>query len=228
MASIDYSGNPNQRTPCVLVLDASSSMAAATPSGRTRIEALNLGIKALEDALRDDDMALGRVQISIVSVGGPTDDSEIMLDWTDANNFSAFPLQTGGSTPLAKGLQLALDLIEEGKENLKAAGVNYHRPWMMVITDGEPTDTDSEWNEAVKACRDAENAKKVEIFPIGVEGADISKLSEISSKSPIKLSGIKFKELFVWLSNSLGAVSRSRPGESIEIPTTDPWRDVSS
>jgi uncharacterized protein YegL len=228
MASIDYSGNPNQRTPCVLVLDASSSMAAATPSGRTRIEALNLGIKALEDALRDDDMALGRVQISIVSVGGPTDDAEIMLDWTDANNFSAFPLQTGGSTPLAKGLQLALDLIEEGKENLKAAGVNYHRPWMMVITDGEPTDTDSEWNEAVKACRDAENAKKVEIFPIGVEGADISKLSEISSKSPIKLSGIKFKELFVWLSNSLGAVSRSRPGESIEIPTTDPWRDVSS
>jgi uncharacterized protein YegL len=128
MASIDYSGNPNQRTPCVLVLDASSSMAAATPSGRTRIEALNLGIKALEDALRDDDMALGRVQISIVSVGGPTDDAEIMLDWTDANNFSAFPLQTGGSTPLAKGLQLALDLVEEGKENLKAAGVNYHRP----------------------------------------------------------------------------------------------------
>jgi uncharacterized protein YegL len=228
MASIDYSGNPNQRTPCVLVLDASSSMAAATPSGRTRIEALNLGIKALEDALRDDDMALGRVQISIVSVGGPTDDAEIMLDWTDANNFSAFPLQTGGSTPLAKGLQLALDLVEEGKENLKAAGVNYHRPWMMVITDGEPTDTDSEWNEAVKACRDAENAKKVEIFPIGVEGADISKLSEISSKSPIKLSGIKFKELFVWLSNSLGAVSRSRPGEIVEIPATDPWRDVSS
>lgn len=228
MASIDYSGNPNQRTPCVLVLDASSSMSAATPSGRTRIEALNSGIKALEDALRDDDMALGRVQIAIVSVGGPSDDAEIMLDWTDANNFSAFPLQTGGSTPLAKGLQLALDLVEEGKENLKAAGVNYHRPWMMVITDGEPTDIDSEWNDAVKACRDAENAKKVEIFPIGVEGADISKLSEISSKSPIKLSGIKFKELFVWLSNSLGAVSRSRPGEDIEIPTTDPWRDVSS
>ncbi len=228
MVSIDYSGNPNQRTPCVLVLDASSSMSAATPSGRTRIEALNLGIKALEDALRDDDMALGRVQISIVSVGGPTDDAEIMLDWTDANNFSAFPLQTGGSTPLAKGLQLALDLVEEGKENLKAAGVNYHRPWMMVITDGEPTDIESEWDEAVKACRDAEIAKKVEIFPIGVEGADISKLSEISSKAPIKLSGIKFKELFVWLSNSLGAVSRSRPGEIVEIPATDPWRDVSS
>jgi uncharacterized protein YegL len=37
---------------------------------------------------------------------------------------------------------------------------------------------------------------------------------------------MKFKELFVWLSDSLSAVTQSRPGEDITLPDTDPWRHV--
>ena len=44
MSLVDYSANPNQRTPCVLVLDASSSMEQREADGRTRISALNEGV----------------------------------------------------------------------------------------------------------------------------------------------------------------------------------------
>jgi uncharacterized protein YegL len=226
MSTVDYSSNPNQRTPCVLVLDASGSMDTVGASGKTRMQALNEGIKALEQCLRDDDTALTRVQLAIVSVGGPTNDADIMMDWTDANHFQAFPLTTGGATPLGKGVDLALRLIEEGKQNLKQAGIGYTRPWMMVISDGEPTDDRSAWNAAAQLCRTAEVDKKVEIFCIGVEGANLKTLGELCVKPPLMLDGIKFKELFVWLSSSLSAASRSRPGASLQLPSTDVWRNV--
>ena len=41
---------------------------------------------------------------------------------------------------MGKGLKIALDLVEDGKDNLKANGISYTRPWIIVISDGEPTD----------------------------------------------------------------------------------------
>ncbi|MDC6484640.1 VWA domain-containing protein, partial [Methylophilaceae bacterium] len=217
--------NPNQRTPCVLVLDASASMSDETSTGETRMDGLNKGVAELESAIKKDDVALGRVQLAIVSVGGMSWDADIMMDWTDAVNFSSFPIQTGGATPLAKGLKLALQLVEDGKNDLNAAGISYTRPWIIVISDGEPTDIEL-WDEAVSDCIEAEADKKVEIFAIGVEDADMDTLGQITSKPSLKLNGLKFKELFVWLSSSLSAASRSRPGENVQLPSTDPWRDV--
>lgn len=226
MSAVDYSGNPNQRTPCVLVLDTSGSMQATTSTGKSRIAELNEGIIALERSLKEDTTALVRVQLAIVSVGGPQDDADMMMDWTDATHFQSFPLTADGSTPLGRGLRIGLQLVEQAKQNLKASGVSYTRPWMMVITDGEPTDSGEEWSVAISECKAAEAAKKVEIFAIGVEGANVSKMSEFTSKPPLMLGGMKFKELFVWLSASLSAASRSRPGEKLELPSTDPWRHV--
>ena len=226
MSGIDYSGNANQRTPCVLVLDASGSMSTSTNSGRTRMEEMMTGISTLQSELHDDDTALVRVQLAIVSVGGPSNDAEIMLDWTDATDFQAFPIRPNGTTPLGKGVQIALQMVEQAKQNLRAAGVSYTRPWMMVISDGEPTDPADVWSAAVKECRAAEASRKVEVFCIGVEGANLARMAELSAKPPQMLSGTKFRELFVWLSASLSAASRSRPGENIQLPSPDPWRNV--
>jgi uncharacterized protein YegL len=226
MSNVDFANNPNQRTPCVLVLDISGSMQTLTTTGRSRIDELNEGLVALEQSLNEDDSARVRVQLAIVAVGGPQGDADIMMDWTDATHFQSFPLKADGATPLGRGLRIGLNMIEQAKQNLKSAGVSYTRPWMMVITDGEPTDSPQEWATAVNECKAAQAAKKVEIFAIGVQGADTSNMSEFTSRPPSTLSGMKFKELFVWLSASLSAASRSRPGETLELPSADPWRHV--
>lgn len=224
--SMDLGNNPNQRTPCVLVLDLSYSMGQSGNGGVIPIDELNLGLQSLEDALKSDPSAKTRVQLAIVAVGGPKSDASVLMDWTDVVNFEAFKLKANGNTPLGEGLNLALDLIEHGKQQLKSAGISYTRPWMMVISDGEPTSAEGIWEQAVNRCLAAQDQKKVELFSIGVVGANLNKLGEFSRKPVQTLQAVKFKELFVWISSSLSAASRSRPGETVQLDSTDPWRNV--
>ena len=225
--TVDYVNNPNQRTPCVLVLDASYSMSTKTSSGKTRIQLLNEGLKEFEKALRSDSTALTRVQVSIVLVGGPNSTAELLMDWTDANYFTAFKLKEGGNTPLAEGLELGLNLVETAKSNLNQSGLSYTRPWMLVMSDGEPTSLQSDWKTAAEKCKQAITNKKVMIFPIGIDSASGGKrLDEISDRPCNDMQETKFNEFFVWLSESLSAVTRSRPGDTVELPDTDPWRHV--
>lgn len=228
MSNVDYVGNPNQRTPCVLVLDTSGSMTLDAGNGKSRIEELNQGLYTLQDCLQNDPAALTRVQLAIVTVGGPSNNAEIMMDLTDANHFdaSSFQLSADGTTPLGAGLQLALELVEQGKNNLKSQGISYTRPWIFVISDGEPTDPDSVWQAATQEMIKAQNSNKVEVFVIGVGGANLAKLEEMSTRPALELDGLKFDQLFVWLSSSLSAASRSRPGDKLELNPTDPWRNV--
>ncbi len=222
----DYVNNPNQRTPCILVLDASYSMHESKINGYVPIEELNKGIIELEHTLKDDPTALTHVQLAIISVGGHQNEASIVMQWTDVVNFEAFPLKAGYGTPLAEGLLIALHMIEQGKQELRSAGISYTRPWIFVISDGEPTSDETLWNQAIQECKTAQSENKVEVFSIAVEGANLDKLSQFSTRPVIQLSGVKFKELFVWLSSSLSAASKSQPGDRVELPSTDPWRDV--
>lgn len=220
----DLIRNPNQRTACVLVLDASGSMKSMTASGRARIQELNDGLRIFEAELKKDPTAKVRVQVSIVCVGGPAGEREadIMQEWTDAVRFQAFDLTASGETPLGKGMEIALRVVEDQKLAYKAAGIGYTRPWIIVITDGEPTD-EAEWERAVAACHRAEHENKCVIWPIGVEGVNVSKLQRLTSNRVQLVDEVKFKELFKWLSTSLRALSRAAPGEEIQTPSTDAW-----
>ena len=96
------------------------------------------------------------------------------------NHFSAFNLKEGGNTPLAEGLELGLDLIENAKANLKTNGISYTRPWMFVMSDGEPTSNIKDWERVSEACKEAIKDKKVMIFPIAVDSSSDGKLNDIS------------------------------------------------
>jgi uncharacterized protein YegL len=198
-------------------------MSMRTSSGATRIEELNRGLKALEDDLRSDPTAMTRVQLAIVCVGGPAGEADVMMDWTDAKDFQAFELTHGGLTYLGKGLELALEMVEHQKQVYRAHGVPYTRPWVMVITDGEPTDEPQDWAKVVAACRAAEGARKCTIYPIGVGGANLKVLQEVSRTPALVLDQVKFVELFQWLSSSLTTASRSAQGDTVQLAPTNPW-----
>lgn len=218
-----YHKNPSQRTPCVLVLDASGSMASEISPGRRRIDELNRGLLLLQEELRNDETAALRVQLAIICVGGPSDTSELLLDWTDAFDFEPPTLEANGQTPLGLGMRLALHHVDQHKLTLRRNGIGYTRPWIMVISDGDPTDDPAVWQGVVEECRQAESGKRCVIFPIGVEDAKLEPLQQLSSTRAARLSGMRFKEYFLWLSASLQSVSRSTPGDSVALPATSPW-----
>jgi uncharacterized protein YegL len=226
MTNVNYATNLSQRTPCILVLDASASMGSKTSSGQTRIELLNDGISAFHQALNDDEIALSRVQVAAISVGGDTHNAELLMDWTDASDFQPFELVAGSSTPLGAGTILALRTIKSQKKILRQHGISYTRPWIFILTDGDPTDNEDVWDAACEEAREAEESGSAEIFSIGIDEAGIGKLSKLSRRPPIMMDSVQFRELFVWLSASLGQITRSVPGQHVDLPPHDPWSAV--
>ena len=200
--------NPDPRCACVLVLDTSGSMHGE------RINELNAGLTAFRDAIQSDTVAQSRVEIAIVTFGP----AQLTQDFTEAGNFNPPTLTASGDTPMGSALQQALDLISVRKQLYKDNGVPYYRPWVLLISDGAPTDG---WKQVAKRIKDEEAAKGIVFFAVGVDGADMNVLSELSARTPMALKGLHFRELFVWLSASLQKVSQSQPGQQVALDKPD-------
>jgi uncharacterized protein YegL len=205
---VDFADNTNQRTPCVLILDGSGSMAGEP------IDSLNKGLAQLESDLAADTVARERVRLLVLAVGG-RDEVNVVHDWADAINFKAPTIAANGSTPLGKALDTALERIEDAKRDMKQAGVAYTRPLIYMITDGQPTDP--EWDAAAGRCRSAIAAKKVQLFAIGTgDQVSYDALRETGG-TMLKLKGLNFKELFQFLSASVSSASQAAPGQNTQV-----------
>jgi uncharacterized protein YegL len=206
--AVEFAENPEPRVPCVLIVDTSTSM-----HGR-RLDELNKGLELYRQELLADPLASKRVEVAVVTFGGRV---TRLVDFVTAAEFQPPKLQAIGGTPMGAAITEALDMIEERKASYRENGVAYYRPWAFMITDGEPND---HWKPVVSRVHLGEKQKTVSFFAVGVEGANMEVLEEISVRKPLWLQGTKFCEMFSWLSNSQQAVSRSSPGD--EVPLEDP------
>ena len=213
---VEFADNANERTPCVLVLDCSGSMRGEP------IKQLNAGLSALEQELKADIDASSRVQLLIIKACGK-DEAVVSSDWVDAMNFTAPTMEAGGLTPLGKAMELALQKIEEQKCLYDSCGVTFKRPWIFLISDGEPTDYG--WEQAAEKCRYAQQNKKVIIQAVGTQGANLEKLAKFSLMSPKRLTGLKFTEFFLWLSRSVSCISKAAPNANDLLEDIDAWNE---
>lgn len=212
----EFAENPEPRCPCILLLDTSGSMKGEP------ITQLNEGLTTFKDELAADALAQKRVEVALITFG-PV---QVHNEFQTADQFQPPTLATTGDTPMGAAIQLALTLLEQRKQTYKSNGISYYRPWVFLITDGAPTDA---WKEVAKRVHFEEEAKKLSFFAVGVEGAHFDILEQIAVRKPLKLKELRFRDLFVWLSNSLSAVSRSNVDDQVQLqnPTTpEGWAKV--
>ncbi|MBX2907156.1 MAG: VWA domain-containing protein [Taibaiella sp.] len=211
--SDNFADNPEPRCPCVLLLDTSGSMAGMP------IAQLNDGVRTFRQELLQDPLATKRVEVAVVTFGPVS----IETDFHTVPNFHPRELETTGDTPMGEAIMTGINLVNRRKKEYKENGIAYYKPWIILITDGAPTD---EWTSAAAAVRKGEDAKSFAFFAIGVESANMEILKQISVRSPLKLKGLMFREFFIWLSASMKMVSAKTPGSAINLLPPSGWSEL--
>jgi uncharacterized protein YegL len=211
--SDNFADNPEPRCPCVLLLDTSGSM------GGSPIRQLNEGVNTFKQELMNDPLATKRVEVAIVTFGPVT----IQSDFHTVPNFHPADMDADGDTPIGSAVSMGIDMVARRKKEYKEHGISYYKPWIILITDGAPTD---EWANAARQVREGEAAKSFAFFAIGVEGASLDILKQISVRAPLKLKGLMFREFFMWLSASMKTVSAKNPGSALNLLPPSGWSEL--
>ena len=212
----DLIDNPTPRCPVALVLDTSGSMSGAP------IAVLNAGVQLFIEEVKNDDLARWSVELAVYTAGGTAERVQEFIGIEQIPGIA--PFSADGTTPLGEATTMALNDLEQRKRAYKANGVPYYQPWLVLISDGAPTDS---WQEPAQRAKELSAQRKLVSLPIAVEGANLTVLAAFSSKPPLRLNGLKFREFFLWLSASMARVSASTSSDaSVQLPSVDSWASI--
>lgn len=204
----DFLENPEPRCPCVLLLETGDAEVAGA------LREVEAGLLALHRDLAADDLAKKRVELAVVTYG-PV---RVVRDFAVLDDAGLPGLEPGRAAPLGEAIETAVEMIDERKAAYRAAGIAHYRPWILCLSSGRATDS---WENAAELVRAGEARGSFTFRAIALAGASTDVLSLLSEREVRRLDGLRFRELFTWLGQSLGAVSRSAPGSEIELP--EPW-----
>ncbi len=146
-------------------------------------------------------------------------DVRVAQDFVTAKQFIPPMLTAQGLTRMGLAIHQALDMLQRCKEQYHVNRATCYRPWILMITDGEPQGESERIVEAAaRRIKEDEAQKQVVFFAVGVKNADMKRLAQIVERPPRKLKGLNFIDLFIWLSASMHAVAQSSPYEQLVLP----------
>jgi len=105
LGDAEFAQNPEQRCPCVLLIDTSTSMRGEP------IRQLNEALLEFKAELHSDAMAAKRVELAIVTFGPVPDPRRLH----DVDNYFPEMLEASGATPMGEAIVRALDIYVSEK-----------------------------------------------------------------------------------------------------------------
>lgn len=214
--------NPDKpQAACVLLLDTSRSMRGAP------LRALEQGLASYRSYLASDPEAKLIVETCVITF---SDEAKVAHPFSAVEQMPELQLAAGGWTSLGAALDLGIQQIEERKAFYRAEGVDYYRPFLVVITDGAPTDLKGERFDQM-AAKLQQGAREKKYIPLvfGTGNADFERLKALvgPTGTVAGIDGARFGEFFQWLSKSVSGLKDSKPGEVVTfVDPTQPTAEA--
>ena len=210
--------NLEQKCLCVLVLDVSGSMRG------DNLNSLNQGVRDFFTQIQTADgvpeSLIDQLEVAIMQYD---EEIKILRDPKLLEDGELPPTLTerGSVTETVIAIEEAIKLVEDRKAFYKSTGQSYYRPWIIVMTDGEPYGkkaSDADIEAISQRVKQETSSKKYMIMGIGVgSDANMEVLKKMTAGRAMALQGLKFGAFFEWLSNSLSVVASSKEGDKIDI-----------
>lgn len=215
--------NTSPRVPVCVCIDTSATI-AESPVVSNILSQVEKGVNAFYTKMMEDDMVCNCAEVAVVSYG---DTVSVVQDYMCTSKFQQeikIPVTNTmtGSGDMGSGVLESLELLQSRKQAYNAHGVDYYRPWLVVITDGKPNRKELKKNLvlAQKKLLGLEKSQKITVITLyinGNEGTELSDitLAEITKKSndkKIQLSKVvspqiigtsKIGRFFDWLADSV-------------------------
>ena len=215
--------NPAPRCPVVLLLDTSSSMYGAP------INELNAGLKQFIQETADDEAAGMSVELEVITFDSSVNVAMPFTPISDVDRNPA-PLVASGCTSMGAALRVAKRDLQQRRQLYCDNGISSYRPWVVLMTDGGPND---DWEQAAREMRDLGEKGKIQYIGIEIgNDADHSTMCRIlpAEPGPVKLQGLRFKQFFRWLTDSLRSVSASAVSDqdNVKLGSIRSWADLNN
>ena len=196
--------NPSEsHMALVFLLDTSGSM-----SGEP-IRSLNEGLNRFKTEVCENKQTRDILDVAIIEFNS---NYKVVQDFVPVEYMETANFGTTGSTMMSPAINKALDMVDERSRFYRRSGSEPYKPWVLMITDGEP-DSDDDISAVTQRIKSMESAGKVSFRSLGVEGYNSKVLHTLSGEKVIKLLGTDFTSFFDWVSKSMRSVSQSSPGE---------------
>lgn len=222
-----FLSSTKKRLPICFCLDVSGSMLAPTAKGTTRIQELNQAFSSFIRAMQNNPEVAISADIAVITFGG---DVQILNAFVPLSNFRPIEIRVNehSLTPMGEAINAAVKLLEVRKQACKSRGINYHQPWLVVLTDGEVTGNRAtvEYNKACAAVNELESNRKLVVFNAGIgDEANYSLLARLSKKraEPIRIGYTDLNKFFEFLNSSSVAVVNGCNDDEVLYGTTESY-----
>lgn len=195
----EFTATAARPLPVVLLADVSGSMAA-----EGKIAALNQSVRDMLATFSSSDDLRAEIHVAIITFGG---EARVHTPLAPAGSVKWTDMIADGGTPMGQAMAMAADLIEDRD---KIPGRAY-RPTVVLISDGQPTDS---WQTGLERIAKQGRAQKADRFALAIGGdADVEMMRRFlaDEKKQVFLAADarRIKDFFQFVTMTVTARSRS-------------------
>lgn len=206
---------------CLFLVDTSGSMIssqdASTDSKISPINELNAALNRFKSEVCKDERTKDILDVAVIAFNHGY---EIIQEFTPVEYMEPVNLIANGGTNMVPAIEKAIEMVDERSRFYRRMGTEPYKPWIVMISDGEPWDSVDAVAQKVNDM--AENGK-LAFWALSIPGAKNDVLHKLAGRRVLNLIGYDFGGFFDWVNKSMRAVSQSSPGEKVkgqELPPT--------
>lgn len=197
---------------CCLLVDVSSSM-----GNNGKIDQLNSALAQFKDQVCTDNLSKKRVEVCVISFGTTV---KIESSFVNVQDFVAPKLTAYGMTAMGEGIRYALEVVHKRCHEYHQLGIECYKPFVMMITDGIPTDDVSGVKALIDARENEGSFGHLRFHAFGVEGADTDLLYSLTNRV-MAVKNNNFASAFNWASKTMKTISHSHLSDKTAYPPTE-------